>query len=143
MKFVHRPQRRRATQGETRIALFPFLAVLICTMGTLVPLLMVISYFARNQAKSDALAKAAGQTADVQTRTEDSRWRTEMLRQSRAKTEAQLADARLQLGHLEDHARRLREEFERHENTLADLDRLDQNERQGSANRGGVAAAPR
>ena len=132
MKFVHRPQRRRATQGESRIALFPFLAVLICTMGTLVPLLMVISYFARNQAKSDALAKVAEQAAEVQTRLEDTRWRIEMIQQSRAKTEAQLADARLQLGHLEDHARRLRAEFERHRKTLADLDSLDQNERQGS-----------
>ncbi|MBU4399611.1 MAG: hypothetical protein KKE86_09795, partial [Planctomycetes bacterium] len=129
MKFVLRPQRRLATQAETRIALFPFLAVLICTMGALVPLLMAITCVAKRQAEAAALAKAAEQTADVRTRLEDARWRIEMLRQSRAKTEAQMADARLQLGHLEDHGRRLREQLERCNNTLDDLDRLEQTDR--------------
>ena len=129
MKFVLRPKRRHATQAETRIALFPFLAVLICTMGALVPLLMAITYVAKRQAEAAALAKAAEQTVDVRTRMEDARWRIEMLRQSRAKTEAQLADARLQLGHLEDHGRRLREQLERCNNTLDDLDRLEQTDR--------------
>ncbi len=133
MKFVLRPKRRHATRAESRIALFPFLAVLICTMGALVPLLMAITYVAKRQAEAAALAKAAEQTADVRTRMEDVRWRIEMLRQSRTKTEAQLADVRLQLGHLEDHERRLREQFERYRSTLDDLDRLEQTDRRHSS----------
>ena len=129
MKFVLRPKRRRATQAESRIAMFPFLAVLICTMGALVPLLMAITFVAKRQAEAEALAKAAEQTGDVRMRLEDARWRIEMLRQSRAKTEAQLADARLQLGHLEDHGRRLREQLERCNNMLDDLDCLEQTDR--------------
>ncbi len=106
MKFVLRPQRRRATQAESRIALFPFLAVLICTMGALIPLLTAITGIAKRQAEAASAAKAAEQTADVRTRLEDARWRSKQLHLSREKTEAQLAEARLELGHLEDHERR-------------------------------------
>ncbi|MBN1395732.1 MAG: hypothetical protein JW959_11980 [Pirellulales bacterium] len=129
MKFVHRPKRRRVNQAESRIELFPFLAVLICTMGALVPLLMAISYVARRQAEADALAKAAERTVETQTQLEDVRWRIDMLRQSREKTEADLASARLQLGHLEDHERQLREELKRHKNRLDELDRLKRSDR--------------
>jgi len=125
MKFVLRPQRRRDGRAESRIALFPFLAVLICTMGALVPLLMAITRAAKRQAEAAALAKVADQTTDVQTGREDAQWRIEHLKQSRRKTEDQLADARLHLGHLEEHERRLREQLEQRKKTLHDLDRLE------------------
>ena len=47
-----------ASQTGPGISLFPFLAVLICTMGALVPLLLAISRTARLQAEAAALAKA-------------------------------------------------------------------------------------
>ena len=43
MKFTLRSQRRRASQTGPGISLFPFLAVLICTMGALVPLLLAMT----------------------------------------------------------------------------------------------------
>ena len=76
-------------------------------MGALVPLLLAISRTARLQAEAAALAKVAEQSTEVQTEREDVQWRIEQLKQSRAQTESQLADARLELGHLEDHSRRL------------------------------------
>ena len=39
-------------------------------------------------------------------------WRVEQLKKSRKETEAQLAEARLVLGHIEDHGRRLRDQFQ-------------------------------
>jgi len=76
MKFVLRPQHRTAPRAETRIALFPFLAVLICTMGALVPLLMAITYVAKQQAEQEAKGSAnGGGDGDEPTRSRSSRKR--------------------------------------------------------------------
>ena len=125
MKAIARTQRRNLRQTGPGIALFPFLAVLICTMGALVPLLIAITRTVRLQAEAAALAKVSERAAELKTRQEDVRWRIEQLKRSRTRKNAQLADARLELGHLEDHARRLHDQLARHRQTTAELKRTE------------------
>jgi len=102
--------RRESTAGAS---LFPFLAVLICTMGALILLLVVIARQSRLQAAQDS----ADQNADVRGRLSSAReWaqvQIDEYRYSREATERELVEARLELGHLEDHGRRLREQLAR------------------------------
>ena len=125
MKFNLHNQHRRQREGAPNISLFPFLAVLICTMGALVPLLFAITRQARLQAAQAAVAKIAERKVEIKTEHETMQWRIEQLRTSRTKTNGQVADARLELGHLEDHSRDLREKFSVLEKTVAELDKLD------------------
>lgn len=129
MSYNTGSQRRRSTKTGPGISLFPFLAVLICTMGALVPLLLAVSRTARQQAETAAVAKAAElaqkQQSELKTQQEDVHWRIEQLKKSRQQTEKQLADSRLELGHLEDHSRRLRQDVERYKKALAELEQLE------------------
>jgi len=136
MKYILRPQHRRPRQTGPSVSLFPFLTVLICTMGALVPLLLGMVRSSRHQAEAAALKKIADQTAaqqtDLQTQLEDAQWRIEQLKLAREQTGAQLADARLQLGHLEDHSRRLRTQLAQHKEMLAELNHLENADSQRS-----------
>jgi len=118
---------RQQTLGAApRLPLFPFLAVLLCTMGVMVPLLLIITRTARLEAEATARAKIAEQlaakAAEVRRQREDVQWRLEQLKLSREKTAAQLTEARLQLGHLEDHIRRLCEQLVRLKDAIAEAD---------------------
>ena len=108
------------------VSLFPFLAVLISTMGSLILLLVVFTRQARLQAAQASVAQTA-ETAQLQEDLERARgmaaWEKDELKKSREKTDAQLAQARLALGHVEDHTRRLGEEFSRLRAAWAELDR--------------------
>ncbi|MEN6450313.1 MAG: hypothetical protein ABFC96_07475 [Thermoguttaceae bacterium] len=130
-------QHRRRPRPGPSVALFPFLAVLICTMGALVPLLMAVSRTARSQAEAAAKAKAQEQVArmagELQTAQEDVKWRIEKLKDSRRKTQSQLDDARLELGHFEEHSRELRSRIERCREAMTNLDRLEQGSGQQEA----------
>ena len=117
--------RRRANHNstsETPISLFPFLAVLICTMGVLILLLVILV----RQARLKAVAQARAQTgvaaegneahpipdeSELQRWEEDLAWQEEQLRLARERTQSQLTEARLILGHIEDSIRRLRGEL--------------------------------
>jgi len=133
MKVTSLLQRRRQHRAAPSIALFPFLAVLICTMGALVPLLFAITRQARLQAAQQAATKLTEQQGEVKVERELIQWRVEQWKDSRQKTEAQLAEARMELGHLEDHARRLREQAEELRTARGQLDQLSaQDERQES-----------
>jgi hypothetical protein len=124
MKAPWRTHRRSANQDGPGISLFPFLAVLICTMGALVPLLLAITRTARQQAEAAAISKMAERGAELKTQREDVQWRIEQLKKTRARAESQLADARLELGHLEDHSRRLRERLAQFQATGHDLENV-------------------
>ena len=63
MRYTLQSQRRRPARPGPSISLFPFLAVLICTMGALVPLLLVVSRTARLQAEAAAAAEAGRATS--------------------------------------------------------------------------------
>ena len=128
---------RRTVRGRSRCwttggtSLFPFLAVLICTMGALILLLVVIARQARLQAAQAAQAQVATDEEDLETAREMVHWRISELKTSREKTEAQLAEARLQLGHLEDHERQLREELARLEAAWNELQKAGANQNDG------------
>lgn len=104
------------------MSLFPFLAVLICTMGALMPLLLAVTRQARLQALDAASQKVDQQQADTNAERDAVRWRMEQTKKSRQETESELTDASLALGHVEDHARRLRERFEQLKSSNKDLD---------------------
>ncbi len=101
-------KRPRPTPG---VSLFPFLAVLICTMGALILLLVVIARQARLQAAQAVAAKEIEQQEDNESELETLQWEVEQLEESRRKTEGDLAGARMVLGHIEDHTRRLSDEL--------------------------------
>ncbi|MFH1264425.1 MAG: hypothetical protein ABIK89_01770 [Planctomycetota bacterium] len=116
---------RSRRQSAVGVSLFPFLVVLICTMGALILLLVVIARQARVQAAEDAALKTAGIQKDLKNAREWVDLEVSEYQFSREKTEAQLAEARLALGHVEDHARRLRDELARLEANWNELKGLD------------------
>jgi len=119
-----RTTRGRRRQTAVKVSLFPFLAVLICTMGALILLLVVLARQARLQADQTAQAEAQRHQEELQDELEMVQWRVEQLQASRAKTEDQLQQIRLLLGHLEDHARRLRTRLAELQHTLEQLREL-------------------
>jgi hypothetical protein len=123
MRYRSYTQYRRGKKGTGGIQLFPFLAVLMCTMGTLILLMVILSRQARVQAAQAAGQEMAQRNAEEARDQKRIRWRIEQLQIARGKTEAQLAESRLALGHLEDHSRRLRDQLAGLEKTLAELDR--------------------
>jgi len=107
-------RRRAAKNTAVRASLFPFLAVLLCTMGVLIVLLVVIARHSRIAAESvqDEVVPTVS-LEDVAIEREQLALRIEQLQQQRAATESDLDARRLELGHLEDHARRLGREIEK------------------------------
>jgi hypothetical protein len=101
-------QKRRGRRAAPRLSLFPFLAVLICTMGALVLLLLTVTRQARLQAVRIHAAKNAEKQLGLKSQRETVRRRIDELEQAAAHTRRQLADARSALGHVADHGRRLR-----------------------------------
>jgi hypothetical protein len=112
------------------------MAVLICTMGTLVVLLVTVVRQAKVRADTVAQrqaerrgAAAAAEGAEIERRRierEDLQWRAEVLRESREKTAADLAEQRVQLAHIEDHTRRLQDDLNRLLMEKKTLDQLSQ-----------------
>jgi hypothetical protein len=123
LKYILRNQNRRSKDTSPHVSLFPFLAVLICTMGALVPVLFSVSRQARAQASIAAAAKDEEIKADVKAEREMVEWRIEQMQTSRKKTEAEIETARLELGHLEDHSRRLKSKIAELEKTIGEIDR--------------------
>jgi hypothetical protein len=110
MKASLLTKNRRGQRGAPRVSLFPFLAVLICTMGALVLILFAVMRQARIQAAREATAKLIKQHDECKAERDAVQWRMGQLQESQRKAHAQLADLRLNLGHIEDHARRLRQQ---------------------------------
>lgn len=122
---MKRQRKHLRPRGENPVALFPFLAVLICTMGVLILLLVILV----RQARFKLLAEkqAASQPAVAQETSngdripsaeelrmldEDIAWQEAQIRAAREKTQAQLTEARLILGHIEDSLQRLRDRLQ-------------------------------
>ncbi len=125
MMAVHR---RR--QSET-FSLLPFMAVLICTMGALIVLLVVLVQQARVSADSIGEAEPTQPLEDdvdldaITRQIEDASWRAEILNQSRRQMIERLADGRLQLSHIEEHIRRLEDRIDVLGEQVAALDNDD------------------
>lgn len=109
--------RSRPVEGPT-ISLFPFLAVLLCTMGALLVVLVLFSH----SAKTTAEAAVAAVDPELELAKENAAWRLGQLEGVRTRTIQDLSKARLQLAGTEEHNRELADELARLEKTLADLD---------------------
>src|SRR5436305_12997619 len=104
--------RRSAAPHNPAVSLFPFLAVLICTMGVMMLLLVVCNRPGADDGV-DGNSTAAGRVeADLDTAREMISWRIAQLDASRQKTEADLADRRLRLSAVEEHMRTLRDQWQ-------------------------------
>ena len=108
----------RVKKPTAGVSLFPFLAVLICTMGALIVLLLMVVQQARVQAEVVTSDKASATPAhatspDEERECEDFEWRREILEMQRGELAQKLAEQRLDLGHLEDHIRRLQDQWRR------------------------------
>ena len=110
--------RARAQSGPT-ISLFPFLAVLLCTMGSLLVVLVIFSRSAKQSAAAAAeQARAAAEAAVTAAREElelardELGWRIEQVRGIRDRSAEDLAKARMQLAGTEEQARQLADEID-------------------------------
>ena len=108
--------RRRPTRQTVELSLFPFLAVLICTMGALIVLFVVLVLQARTDAGTVDLPALsvpvptelpAQEPVPPSSPQVDYREQMAELEKLRAQRLAQLEDIRLQLSGLEDHSHRL------------------------------------
>ena len=100
----------KRSAAAQRITLFPFLAVLICTMGALLVLLVVISKRAQataETAQKESTANAIAAVHAQQTALADD---SKKLHALRSQITNHLAERRRSLGHIEDHMRRLGEQ---------------------------------
>ncbi len=104
------------------VSLFPFLAVLICTLGVLILLLVIFTHQARLQAAREALEKNKSEAAENTRQNETSKERIELLRKSREEAARRLAEIRLRLGIIEDHSRKLTENLNQLKETKEQLE---------------------
>src|SRR3954465_12246014 len=101
---------RKSARQQVGVALFPFLAVLICTMGALIVLLVLLVQQARVDATTIATTQiggADGAEKELRERLEDAQWQRELLEKSRAEKTEELSQARARVAHLEEHTLRL------------------------------------
>lgn len=107
--------RRGRAKTQVGVSLFPFLAVLICTMGALIVLLLLIMQQAKVNAATIAHTPAVEESKIDETalrqQIEDAEWRRELLEQQRLAKAQELSNQRLELSHLEDHIRRLQDKW--------------------------------
>jgi hypothetical protein len=111
---MNRASRKNPDDGK--ISLFPFLAVLLCMMGSLLVLLIIVSQRAQATALEEQAAnKPLEQAQDQQLADQLEKLKTHIgtLQQARSKLSNRMASDRQVLSHLEDHARRLRDDVQR------------------------------
>ncbi len=111
---------RRTRGKQPGISLFPFLAVLVCTMGSLIVLLVIVVQQARagvEESAADAARQAdlqsarqqaaASQKDRLQQEREGLLWKVDVLKQAREEKLEALEQQRGRLSHLESHIREL------------------------------------
>ena len=110
--------RARAQSGPS-ISLFPFLAVLLCTMGSLLVVLVIFSRSAKQagiaaaeQARAEAAAAAEAERQELELARDEIGWRIDHVRSMRDRTADDLAKARMQLAGTEENARQLADELD-------------------------------
>lgn len=129
---------RRVSAIDDTPSLFPFLAVLICTVGALVVLLVVMIRQSRVDADADVQAAQrveAEQAEAVQQarwEEEDWKWKTTILQAERQQRADDLAKKRSELSHIEDHLRRVDQEADQLIRAVEKL-KLSQGERESNA----------
>ncbi|MDR0608654.1 MAG: hypothetical protein LBG58_00915 [Planctomycetaceae bacterium] len=122
-KFV---AKRHPANGESKVTLFPFLAVLLCTMGALIMLLVVIARNVREQSVTvtDSVAEAVAEQQlspeqaeeileQIKMGTEEAEWFAENLNQSKKEAEKTLAEKQTQLALAEKETQKVHDEIKR------------------------------
>lgn len=129
----------RNRDGDNPVQLFPFVAVLLCTMGALLVLLVSVARTSRARAMDEAAAMQAEAQAAATLRAAKSHEQLEASRreldrvaayqreldEARRRADAILQHDRARLAHLEDHMRRLREQLESMKLAAAELNSLE------------------
>lgn len=107
--------RARVHEVSSPISLFPFIGILLCTMGALLVVLVAVSRSARDSAQRDLQAKhAKGAKLDpgLQRRMNEVQAYMGSLHQVRSAAEGKLREEHTHLSHVEDHIRRLQEKMQ-------------------------------
>jgi hypothetical protein len=131
--------RARRQDPQNAVQLFPFVAVLLCTMGSLLVLLIVIARSSRAHALEEAVAAQAkaraaarAQAADVSKKSAAAQAELDQIKAYRSKLDSVRAKAadelhqeQLRLSHLEDHMRRLQDQLESLKVAAAELNTLE------------------
>src|SRR5687768_6347183 len=110
--------RARPNDNLSAVSLFPFLAVLLCTMGTLLVVLFGISRTARDSAlrevsEKNAVGRLAQPAVDPAKEIEFEKVKEHLakLAGTRSKVAQALRDGQSRLSHIEDHIRRLEQQL--------------------------------
>jgi hypothetical protein len=112
--------RQRPASGPA-ISLFPFLAVLLCMMGSLLVLLVIFSRRAGDSRATARNAAAQARADELEAVRDELGWRLEQLTGIRGRTAADLARARMQLAGIEEDSRKLADELDGLEREAAAL----------------------
>jgi hypothetical protein len=122
--------RARTHEVSSPISLFPFIGILLCTMGALLVVLVAVSRSARNTAQREvqSVRPSAAQPADdaVQKKLADVDQYVGQLKKVRGEAELKLRDEHARLSHIEDHIRRLQEKMRSLETAAVELLALEQ-----------------
>jgi len=112
--------RKQPAAGPT-ISLFPFLAVLLCTMGALLVLLVLFSRSVTHGETAEATREREQLEQELELARDSLAWRRDQLAGVRERTAEELARARLQLAGVEESTRGLQDELEKLGRTAAAL----------------------
>ncbi len=107
------------------MSLFPFLAVLICTMGSLILLLVVIARQARLQGLQTTSSDPERVRREIKDELDAAQLLAVQFDASREATQGDLEAARFKLGQIEDHAGELRRQLEGLETAWRHLNELE------------------
>jgi biopolymer transport protein ExbD len=116
--------RKRARTVTQQVSLFPFLAVLICTMGVLIVLLVLVAKQAdlnASEAREAASAEQQEQLRELKVAVEDAEFRSEELLAFRPMAVEQIQKHKQMRSHLEDQKRLLKEQLQQLENQWTSL----------------------
>jgi hypothetical protein len=123
--------RARVRDNSNPVQLFPFVAVLLCTMGSLLVILVVVARCSWDHGAQQAAAEKRT-SAEVPTPNDDVRQKltavhgyVEQLATVRTQAEQKLQSDQKQLSHLEDHMRRLQNQLDSLRLAAGELDGLE------------------
>jgi hypothetical protein len=121
--------RAKPVDNSATVSLFPFLAVLLCTMGALLVVLVAMTRSARDAALRRTVAPEPPPVAEVDTNAEkeidEVKRFVSRLDQVRNEALQKLREDQQRLSHLEDHMRRLQEQLEKLRIGAAELEAME------------------
>ena len=122
----HRKTRSNARRNRLSVSLFPFLAVLICTLGVLIMMLVMAVKAADDQVRQNQTESDAAQQAEIDQLESERDLRlaqVEGLDKVRPEALSRLGDSRANRSYIEEQIRKLKREFRRVAEELLELDR--------------------